>query len=246
MSLVVTASAAVAPICLVLSSGSSNWCLGPQSVAVIAPWDWEASLLSSTLFWRAMIFPLTAATLAGGALAAPPPTSTTLASKTGRTVPSAYASERSLTCCSWAKPGTLNRVQPSASVALPSEPRETLRPMLVAAFTQAAGAERVAAGTEVALVRASEEETYWMAPLPTPTVTMLSIAGAGPPKSWRKSTARALLPASFWSLTRVRPFIWAAERPNTEACETSHDRAAVAASPLAAPRLPERGEIDDG
>ncbi len=68
--------------------------------------------------------------------------------------------------------------------------------------------ESVAAGTDVAVVRTSEEETYWMAPLPTPTVTMLPSAGDGPPKSWRKRTARAVLPASFWSLTRVRPCIW--------------------------------------
>src|SRR3954453_22619829 len=119
--------------------------------------------------------------------------------------------------------------------------------MLAAAFTHAAVGERVAAGTEEAMVRTSEEETYWMAPLPTPTVTMLSSAGAGPPKSCRKSTARAGLPASFWSLTRVRPFIWPAESPNTEAWATSHDLAAVAASlEVAVPRVPATGEMDEG
>src|SRR4051794_2267888 len=247
MSLVVTASAAVATICLVLSSVSSNWRLGPQSVAVIAPWNWKASLLSSTLFWRTAILPLTASTRTVYAVAAPPSTSTTLASNTGRTVPSAYARDRSRTCCCWAKPGTLKRVQPSESVTFDSEPSETLRPMLAAAFTHAAVGDRLADGTEVALVLTSEEETYWTAPLPTPTVTMLSRAGAGPPKSWRKSTARAVLPASFWSLTRVRPFIWAAESPNTEAWATSHDLAAVAASlEVAAPREPATGEMDEG
>ena len=179
--------------------------------------------------------------------AAPPWTSTTLASKAGRTVPSAYANERRRTCCSWANPGAVKRVQPSLSVILESEPRDTVRPMLVAALTHAAVGESVAAGTDVALVRTSEEETYWMAPLPTPTVTMLPSAGEGPPKFWRKRTARALLPASFWSLTRVRFFSWSAERPNRVACEPSQARAAATASPeVALPRVPETGEIEAG
>jgi len=63
--------------------------------------------------------------------------------------------------------------------------RNKKRPMLVAALTHAAVGESVAAGTEVALVRTSEEETYWIAPLPTPTVTMLPIAGDSSPKVWR-------------------------------------------------------------
>ena len=48
MSLVVTASAAVATMDLLLPSLTSNWCLGPQPVAVTVPWNWYESLAWST------------------------------------------------------------------------------------------------------------------------------------------------------------------------------------------------------
>ena len=73
------------------------------------------------------------------AVAAPPLTSTTLASKTGRTVPSAYARERRRTCCSWAKPGDREAGPAEVSVILASEPRETVRPMLVGGLEPGGG-----------------------------------------------------------------------------------------------------------
>ena len=188
--------------------------------------------------------PVTASTSEVYAVALPPWASTTLASKTGRTVPFASATERSRDSWSWAKPATLNRVQPSLVVTSVILVLLTARPTLAAAFCQAPVAESVAPGTEVAVERASEEETYWIAPSPTPTVTMLSIAGAGPPKSWRKSTARASLPARGWLLTRSRPPIWAGVRPNRSAWEPSQARAAVTALlEEAVPRLPSGFEM---
>ncbi len=96
------------------------------------------------------------------------------------------------------------------------------------------------------VLRLSDEETYWIAPLPTPTVTTPSTAGEREPNFWRKSTARALESASFWLFTSSRSATWAALRPRREAWLESQPRAAVAASPEAAPRVPLSGEMEDG
>ena len=112
MSLVVTTLAAVATIWRVLSSLTWNWCFGPHAVAVTVPWNWKASELWSTLFCRTSTLPVTASTISVYAAALPPSTSITLASKTGRTLPSASGRARRRAICCWGRPATLKLVQP--------------------------------------------------------------------------------------------------------------------------------------
>jgi hypothetical protein len=129
-------------------------------VAVTLPVNWKASLLFSAWFWRCRTLPVTASTISVYANAEPRWTSTTLASKTGRTEPSARARARSRTCCSCAKPGTVSRVQPPLvfEVMASRSPVSRARPTLAAARAHAwSGESSAAAGVPV--VRVIDEET---------------------------------------------------------------------------------------
>ena len=104
--------------------------------------------------------PVTASTRLVKASEAPPVTSTTLASRTGRTLPSAIGRARRRTCCSWAKPGTVSRVHPPLTVFVMAGTWAAGTPTdrLAAAFSQPSSGVSTAAGI-TPVVRASEEET---------------------------------------------------------------------------------------
>ena len=95
---------------------------------------------------RTSTFPVTASTNDVYALAAPPATWTTLASKTGRTVPSDSPSARRRTCCSRAKPGTSSRVHPPDLLVSTSAAAAPASPTSSAARSQACTGPSVAAG----------------------------------------------------------------------------------------------------
>src|SRR6478735_161478 len=245
MSLVVTTMAAVATIWRVLSSLTWNWCLGPQAVAVTVPWNWKASELWSTLFWRTSTLPVTASTTSVYAEALPPWTSITLASKTGRTEPSARGRARRRAICCWGRPATLKLVHPDVVATSEILSALTSRPTFFAASSQAAVGVRVGAGADP-VARESEEETNCTLPAPMPTVTRPPTAGASEPNFWRNSTARAGESANGWSLTTSRASTSEAESPSRVAFDLSQPRAAATGAPVAAPRDPVVGAIVDG
>ena len=120
--------------------------------------------------------------------------------------------------------------------------------MLVAAFTQAAAGESVAAGTEEAVVRTSEEETYWIAPLPTPTVTMLSSAGSGTAEVLAEEHRAGGAAGELLVVDQGEALhLGGGEPEHRRRARPATTCAAVAASlEVAAPRVPETGEMEAG
>src|SRR6478672_1045432 len=151
---------ATALIVRVRSSLSSKTCFGPQAPpGGTRPWNVLVYAKLSDLLCRASTAPVTPSTRLVKASDEPPEALTTLASRTGRTDPSAIGRARRRTCCSCAKPGTVSRVHPPLTLLVMAEvSRPPASDSSVAAFSQPWSGVSVAAGI-APVVRARDEET---------------------------------------------------------------------------------------